>query len=460
MKKKLISLAIIAAVILCMIPMSVPVVAKESLPGISQNTPIYTYTYKSSGRIYRYTNSSLTTKESGHWIDCATDLCRIIEIQNNAVKVIYPTSSGNKTGWFLRSEFCKGDLKADQAKYSFKATKNITTYRWKENNTKAGSIYNGDKVYVLRGDQNSNWLQVLYPVSGGYKMAWVRGSDLFPKASTTVTVTGIKLNKSSASVVVGSAITLSATVSPSNANNKSVIWSSSNTKIATVSGGKVKGVKAGTATITAKSNNGKTATCKITVTTNYYGSPQKGSYSGKQFLVFSQKDIRWANEPYKKGTINGVYQKTNVGKSACHLLSLVNATHWLSGEFVDPIWLARYAIKRGYRTNGNINMSGLYKDISSNYGTKYGIKYNGYKDGSKRFDELKKHLQKGEVAIGGGMGHVMAVVAYNKSSDKYLILDSYGTDSRGTKKRWYIWKSKSQMKGKFGFTYFYFLKKR
>lgn len=260
-KKKFLSFIMTLAIILCMIPMSVPVMAKENLPGISQNTPIYTYTYKSSGKVYRYTNSSLTTKESGHWIDCATDLCRIIEIQNNAVKVIYPTSSGNKTGWFFRSEFCKGDLKGDQAKYSFKATKNITTYRWKENNTTAGAIYNGDKVYLLRGDQNSSWLQVLYPVSGGYKMAWVKGDDLFANS--------IKLNKTSISKQgLGWTETLTATLSPSNSAD-SVTWSSSNTGVATVSGsGVVKAVGYGTATITATTKRGKTATASVSVTGN------------------------------------------------------------------------------------------------------------------------------------------------------------------------------------------------
>lgn len=197
-----------------------------------------------------------------------------------------------------------------------------------------------------------------------------------------------------------------------------------------------------------------------TVTSTVYGSPQIGKYNGKQFYVFSQRDKKWANEPYLKGTINGKYQDATVGTSACHLLSLVNATHWLSGKFIDPVWLARYAIDKGYRKNGSIDMAGLYKDISNNYGLTYGIKYAGYTSGEKRFTNLKKHLQDGEVAIGGGMGHVMAVVAYDSTTEKYLVLDSYGTTSRKTNNCWYIWKSSSQMTGKFGFSYFYFISKQ
>ena len=59
---------------------------------------------------------------------------------------------------------------------------------------------------------------------------------------------------------------MTATIAPSNATNKTVTWTSSNTSVATVSSGKVTAVAAGTATITAKSSNGKTATCKVTVT--------------------------------------------------------------------------------------------------------------------------------------------------------------------------------------------------
>ena len=82
-----------------------------------------------------------------------------------------------------------------------------------------------------------------------------------------IAVTKVTLNKASASVVAGSSLTLKATVAPSNATNKTITWSSSNKSVASVSSaGVVKGLTKGTVTITAKSNNGKTATCKITVT--------------------------------------------------------------------------------------------------------------------------------------------------------------------------------------------------
>ena len=85
-------------------------------------------------------------------------------------------------------------------------------------------------------------------------------------ASTTVAVTGVSLNKSSATLNVGDTTTLTATVTPSNATNKNVTWTSSNTAVATVSNGVVTAKKAGTATITVKTADGnKTATCSVTV---------------------------------------------------------------------------------------------------------------------------------------------------------------------------------------------------
>ncbi|HAQ4408831.1 Ig-like domain-containing protein [Enterococcus faecium] len=76
------------------------------------------------------------------------------------------------------------------------------------------------------------------------------------------------MNKTTATLTVGATETLSATVSPETATDKSVKFTSSDETIATVTPvqGKVTAVKAGTATITATTSNDKTATCKVTVT--------------------------------------------------------------------------------------------------------------------------------------------------------------------------------------------------
>ena len=90
--------------------------------------------------------------------------------------------------------------------------------------------------------------------------------------SNVVIVAGVTLNKTSLTLNKDASETLTATVSPSNATNKSVTWSSSNTSVATVdSNGKVTAVSAGSTTVTVKTNDGgKTATCAVTVKPNTY----------------------------------------------------------------------------------------------------------------------------------------------------------------------------------------------
>ncbi|EGP5569061.1 Ig-like domain-containing protein [Enterococcus hirae] len=79
---------------------------------------------------------------------------------------------------------------------------------------------------------------------------------------------GVTLSKTATTLVVGASETLSATVLPADATDKSVKYSSSNETIATVTPvqGKITGIAAGTATITATTANGKTAVCEVTVT--------------------------------------------------------------------------------------------------------------------------------------------------------------------------------------------------
>ena len=82
---------------------------------------------------------------------------------------------------------------------------------------------------------------------------------------TEVPITGISLSPSTLNLDVNGTGVITATIAPSNASNKTITWTSSNTKVATVIDGKVTGVSEGTATITAKTSNGKTATVKVNV---------------------------------------------------------------------------------------------------------------------------------------------------------------------------------------------------
>ena len=91
--------------------------------------------------------------------------------------------------------------------------------------------------------------------------------------SVTQLVTSITLNQTTLSLVTGGSQTLTATVSPSDANNKGVTWSSSNTAVATVDQtGLVTGIAEGTCTVTASATDGSGvyATCTVNVDLHEY----------------------------------------------------------------------------------------------------------------------------------------------------------------------------------------------
>ena len=83
---------------------------------------------------------------------------------------------------------------------------------------------------------------------------------------TRIAVTSVILSATSIELEEGDSHVLTATVSPKDAENKTVIWTSSNVSVATVSNGIVRACKLGNAIITATTDDGgKTATCEVTV---------------------------------------------------------------------------------------------------------------------------------------------------------------------------------------------------
>lgn len=85
-------------------------------------------------------------------------------------------------------------------------------------------------------------------------------TDAFTKADS------MKLSAASANLAVNGEVKLSASFSPQNADDTKLTWTSSDPSVASVDkNGTVRGIKAGTAVITAKNENGLSAECKVTV---------------------------------------------------------------------------------------------------------------------------------------------------------------------------------------------------
>lgn len=108
----------------------------------------------------------------------------------------------------------------------------------------------------------------LRSTSSQYPYLYVYGAEIeVTYSASTVSVTGVSLNKNSTTIEEGSTEQLTETVAPSNATDKSVTWSTSNSSVATVSNGLVTAVSPGSANITVTTTDGGyTATCAVTVT--------------------------------------------------------------------------------------------------------------------------------------------------------------------------------------------------
>lgn len=194
--------------------------------------------------------------------------------------------------------------------------KNVT---WKSSNTKIAKVSN-------KG--------VVTPVKPGKVTITVTTKDGGFKASCSVwvkrEVTKITLNKSSVTVDAGKTVTVTPTLLPKNATDKTVKWKSSDTKVATVSSkGVITGVSRGTATITATAESGLKKTCKVTVNQRVTGVDLSKNiasvYAGEKFTLTAtvfpsnanNKAITWqsANTAIAKVSTSGVVTGVKAGKT-------------------------------------------------------------------------------------------------------------------------------------------------
>ena len=141
-----------------------------------------------------------------------------------------------------------------------------------------------------------------------------------------IKVTGVSLDKTSATLKVGETVTLTATVTPSDATDKTVVWSSSDDNVVSVDNGVVKAKKIGKAIITAKAGD-QAATCEVTVeatpvtgiTLDKTSATLKvGESVTLKATVFpsnaSDKDVFWVSTDENIATVdNGVVTAKKIG---------------------------------------------------------------------------------------------------------------------------------------------------
>ena len=129
------------------------------------------------------------------------------------------------------------------------------TVVWSSSNGSVASVSNGKVTALAPGSATIT----AKTDDGGFT-----ASCSVTVVAKTVDVASVSLSKTELTLTEGDSETITATVTPDNATNKTVSWSSSDAAVASVDGGKITAVKEGTVTITAKAGD-KTATCKVTV---------------------------------------------------------------------------------------------------------------------------------------------------------------------------------------------------
>ena len=129
----------------------------------------------------------------------------------------------------------------------------------------ASGSNNGTVTVTSAANAGTSQRTAMLTVSGSGVTA--QTINITQDAIPTTPVTSVVLNYSNAELTVGETLQLTATVFPSNATNKTVIWSSSNPAVADVdANGKVSALSAGSATVVVMTADGsKTAVCSVTV---------------------------------------------------------------------------------------------------------------------------------------------------------------------------------------------------
>ena len=226
-----------------------------------------------------------------------------------------------------------------------------------------------------------------------------------------IPVTSVSLSSTKLTLEVNKEKELKATIKPEEATDKTLTWSSSNDKVATVKDGKVKGIKEGEATITVKTSNGKTATTKVTV-----GSPTKNKtaiFFGDS-ITMGSTNYSWANYI---GDHYDLKSSVNAGKSGGVLSNSRDADRWIVNvvkKYKDKSF--DYVIMHGGINDCSMGVSlGTFTsdDFSGNYNTKTvlgGLEYYIY--------TVKKQWPKAK------LGYIInyktpRATEVNKRSDKY-----------------------------------------
>ena len=250
------------------------------------------------------------------------------------------------------------------------------------------------------------------------------GSDEYAVCYVTVTgkakVTGITLDRTSAEVKRGEKLTLNATVSPSYASNKKVVWKSANTKIATVdANGSVTAKAPGRTkiTVTSSENSSYQASCTVTVPYKITYKLNKGKNNASNPSTYYGKKVTLKNPSRKGYAFAGWYTDAKFKKKITSISSSAKSDYILYAK-----WTKVKVAKASLTSAKNSKSKQIllkYKKVSGAKG--YEISYSTDKKFKKAV--TKKNTAKTSYTIS----------KLKKGKIYYVRIRAYKMDSKGKK---------------------------
>jgi len=324
--------------------------------GISGSGSAYTLSGTESDYYFETTLSGITS-ETDITVSASTRFALWkAKYYTTAVEPVYPTSISLEVG---SSSVAIGGTTSVEVSYSPVDT-NVKNVTFSSNATSVATV-SSEGIITGVAAGNARITASAEAANSGSVSAYV---DI---TVTAIAVTGVTVSPTEKSLSVGGTQQLTATISPSNATNKNVTWTSDATSVATVSsGGLVTAVAAGTATITVKSaaDNTKKATCTITVTASGGGS------SGEETTTYEFTSKSWAATPANWTSGKDGYGYSNSGVQVTAGYSGANGTSPKSFDAVQSV-VVTYCTN-GSSGAGNIIVSVGGTQISSQSVTKSG----------------------------------------------------------------------------------------
>ncbi len=175
MLKKLFNIVTFTVTLLCVaIIMQSITFAAEKWPATS-GIKTYVISTKNNTKVYKDAKS----KDGSYGTIYADDLITIDGYSGSRFKVTYPIKNGTKTGYIEKSAVTNGTI--NKATEKWKATSKQTTYRRSGGGTELGYVSKGDVCYTIY--EKNGYKQIIYPISGGYKMGWIKADSTITEGS-------------------------------------------------------------------------------------------------------------------------------------------------------------------------------------------------------------------------------------------------------------------------------------